>query len=171
VYGFVKQSGGHIKIYSEVGQGTTIKMYLPRHRTPDQPQADLHISTVEKGKGERILVVEDDEGVRSYISEVLQDLGYRVLTAPDAAVALHILERQEQPVDLLLTDVVLPGLNGRQLADSVKPHHPGMRVLFMTGYSRNAIVHQGRLDPGVSLIQKPLSAASLAMKIREVLGH
>ena len=83
-----------------------------------------------------------------------------------------MLERQEQPVDLLLTDVVLPGMNGRQLADSVKPHHPAMRVLFMTGYSRNAIVHQGRLDPGVSLIQKPLSAASLALKIREVLaGH
>jgi two-component system, NtrC family, sensor kinase len=172
VYGFVKQSGGHIKIYSELDQGTTIKMYLPRHRAPDQPQADLHVEAVEKGNGERILVVEDDEGVRGYISEVLQDLDYRVLTAPDAAVALHILERQEQPVDLLLTDVVLPGMNGRQLADTVKPHHPAMRVLFMTGYSRNAIVHQGRLDPGVSLIQKPLSAASLALKIREVLaGH
>jgi signal transduction histidine kinase len=170
VYGFVKQSGGHIKIYSEVGQGTTIKMYLPRHRSADRPQPDLHMETVEKGSGERILVVEDDEGVRGYISEVLQDLDYRVLTAPDAAVALHILERQEQPVDLLLTDVVLPGMNGRQLADAVKARHSDMRVLFMTGYSRNAIVHQGRLDPGVSLIQKPLSAASLAMKIREVLG-
>jgi CheY-like chemotaxis protein len=145
-------------------------MYLPRHRAPDQPPADLHMESVEKGHGERILVVEDDEGVRGYISEVLQDLNYRVVTAPDAAVALHILERQEQPVDLLLTDVVLPGMNGRQLADSVKPDHPAMRVLFMTGYSRNAIVHQGRLDAGVSLIQKPLSAASLAMKIREVLA-
>src|SRR5262249_36197625 len=140
VYGFVKQSGGHIKIYSEVGQGTTIRMYLPRHHLPDQPQPELHLDAVEKGKGERILVVEDDEDVRSYIAEVLQDLGYRVLTAPDAAVALHMLERPEQPVDLLLTDVVLPGTNGRQLADTVAPRHPGMRVLFMTGYSRNAIV-------------------------------
>jgi signal transduction histidine kinase len=169
VYGFVKQSGGHIKIYSEVGQGTTIKMYLPRHRAADQPQGDLRMEAVEKGKGERILVVEDDEGVRGYIAEILQDLDYRVLTAPDAAVALHMLERQEAPVDLLLTDVVLPGMNGRQLADAVRARHSAMRVLFMTGYSRNAIVHQGRLDPGVALIQKPLSAASLAQKIREVL--
>jgi two-component system NtrC family sensor kinase len=169
VYGFVKQSGGHIKIYSEVGQGTTIKMYLPRHRAADQPQPDPRMEAVEKGKGERILVVEDDEGVRGYIAEILQDLDYRVLTAPDAAVALHMLERQEAPVDLLLTDVVLPGMNGRQLADAVKARHSAMRVLFMTGYSRNAIVHQGRLDPGVALIQKPLSAASLAQKIREVL--
>jgi two-component system NtrC family sensor kinase len=169
VYGFVKQSGGHIKIYSEVGHGTTIKMYLPRHRAADQPQGDLRMEAVEKGKGERILVVEDDEGVRGYIAEILQDLDYRVLTAPDAAVALHMLERQEAPVDLLLTDVVLPGMNGRQLADAVKARHSAMRVLFMTGYSRNAIVHQGRLDPGVALIQKPLSAASLAQKIREVL--
>jgi two-component system, NtrC family, sensor kinase len=169
VYGFVKQSGGHIKIYSEVVQGTTIKMYLPRHRSERQPRPDLRTETLEQGNGERILVVEDDEGVRSYISEILQDLNYRVLTAPDAAVALHMLERQEEPIDLLLTDVVLPGMNGRQLADAVKARHAGMRVLFMTGYSRNAIVHQGRLDAGVSLIQKPLSAASLALKIREVL--
>src|SRR5205807_2522937 len=119
VYGFVKQSSGHIKIYSEPGQGTTIKMYLPRHRSTDRPQPDLHIETVAKGNGERILVVEDDEGVRTYISEILQDLDYHVLTAPDAVIALHILERQEQPVDLLLTDVVLPGMNGRQLADAV----------------------------------------------------
>jgi DNA-binding response OmpR family regulator len=110
--------------------------------------------------------------VRGYVAEILQDLNYRALTAPDAAVALHMLERPGQPIDLLLTDVVLPGMNGRQLADAVKARHADMRVLFMTGYSRNAIVHQGRLDPGVSLIQKPLSAASLALKIREVLqGH
>jgi two-component system NtrC family sensor kinase len=169
VYGFVKQSGGHIKIYSEVVQGTTINMYLPRHRSGPQPPPDLRTEALEQGNGERILVVEDDEGVRGYVSEILQDLNYRVLTAPDAAIALHMLERQEEPIDLLLTDVVLPGMNGRQLADAVTARHSGMRVLFMTGYSRNAIVHQGRLDAGVSLIQKPLSAASLALKIREVL--
>jgi signal transduction histidine kinase/CheY-like chemotaxis protein len=172
VYGFVRQSGGHIKIYSEPAHGTTIKMYLPRHRSGDQPQADMRTETVERGNGETILVVEDDEGVRGYVAEILQDLNYRVLTAPDAAVALHILERQEQAIDLLLTDVVLPGMNGRQLADTIIARRADMRVLFMTGYSRNAIVHQGRLDPGVSLIQKPLSAASLALKVREVLrGH
>jgi two-component system, NtrC family, sensor kinase len=172
VYGFVKQSGGHIKIYSEVAHGTTIKIYLPRHHSGDQPQPDSRTETIERGNGEMILIVEDDEGVRGYVAEILQDLNYRALTAPDAAVALHMLERPGQPIDLLLTDVVLPGMNGRQLADAVKARHADMRVLFMTGYSRNAIVHQGRLDPGVSLIQKPLSAASLALKIREVLrGH
>jgi two-component system NtrC family sensor kinase len=170
VYGFIKQSGGHVKIYSEVGQGTTVKLYLPRQQVVNEPQQPPKSEPPRPGSGEVILVVEDDEGVREYVTEVLKELNYRVMSAPDGAEALRLLKDPEKHVDLLLTDVVLPGMNGRQLAEAVMPLRPGLRVLFMTGYSRNAIVHQGRLDPGVFLIQKPLSAATLAAKIREVMS-
>jgi CheY-like chemotaxis protein len=170
VYGFIKQSGGHVKIYSEVGQGTTVKLYLPRQQVVKEPQQPPKSESPSPGSGEVILVVEDDEGVREYVTEVLKELNYRVMSAPDGAEALRLLKDPEKHVDLLLTDVVLPGMNGRQLAEAVMPLRPGLRVLFMTGYSRNAIVHQGRLDAGVFLIQKPLSAATLAAKIREVMS-
>ena len=146
VYGFVRQSGGHLKIYSENGHGSTVKIYLPR-RVPDT--ADTEAPTQPRangGAGEAILVVEDDEGVRSYTGEILDDLGYRVLVAPDAKDALRFIEQPERHIDLLLTDMVMPGMNGRQLADAARAIRPGLPVLFMTGYSRNAIVHQGRLD-------------------------
>jgi CheY-like chemotaxis protein len=115
--------------------------------------------------GETILVVEDDADVRAYVVEVLRRLGYRVPEAKDGPSALA----SDRPIDLLLTDVVLPGMNGRQLSDAMKAQHHDLKVLFMTGYSRNAIVHQGRLDPGVELIQKPLSQGVLAAKIRSIL--
>jgi two-component system, NtrC family, sensor kinase len=169
VYGFVRQSGGHLKIYSERGQGSTVKIYLPR-RVPDD--ADREAPTQPRangGAGEAILVVEDDEGVRSYTGEILHELGYRVLVAPDAKDALRFIEQPERHIDLLLTDMVMPGLNGRQLADAARAIRPGLPVLFMTGYSRNAIVHQGRLDSGLSLIQKPFGRDALAAKVREVL--
>jgi two-component system NtrC family sensor kinase len=169
VYGFVRQSGGYLKIYSEEGQGSTVKIYLPRrlpndadNEAPTQPRAN-------GGAGEAILVVEDDEGVRSYTGEILHELGYRVLLAPDAKDALRFIEQPERHIDLLLTDMVMPGLNGRQLADAARAIRPGLPVLFMTGYSRNAIVHQGRLDAGLSLIQKPFGRDALAAKVREVL--
>jgi CheY-like chemotaxis protein len=120
-------------------------------------------------RGETILVIEDDEGVRSYVGEILQELGYRVLIAKDGKAALLMIEQPEHHIDLLLTDVVLPGMNGRQVADEVRASRSDIKVLFMTGYSRNAIVHQGRLDRGVALIQKPLSRKALALKVREVL--
>lgn len=168
VYGFMKQSGGHVKIYSEPGEGTTIKLYLPRRdgdevgiSADDQPGSD-------RGRGETILIVEDDDGVRQYASEILRDLNYQIIEAKDSAAALRLLDAKKE-FDLMLTDVVLPGKNGRELADEVERRRPGTKVIFMTGYSRNAIVHQGRLDRGTELIQKPLIERVLARKIRQVL--
>lgn len=170
VYGFMKQSGGHVKIYSEPGEGTTIKLYLPR-RDGDEVAAtaddDLN---AERGGGETILIVEDDDGVRQYASEILRDLNYQVIEAKDSATALRLLDADKK-FDLLLTDVVLPGKNGRELASEVERRRPGTKIIFMTGYSRNAIVHQGRLDPGIELIPKPLTERVLARKIRQLLNR
>ena len=168
VYGFMKQSGGHVKIYSEIGEGTTIKLYLPRHDGDDaitQPEED---SGAHRGNGETILVVEDDDGVREYASEILRDLNYKILEARDSASAMRLVDA-DMPFDLLLTDVVLPGKNGRELATDIEKRRPGLRVIFMTGYSRNAIVHHGRLDRGTELITKPLIEGVVARKIRQVL--
>jgi signal transduction histidine kinase/ActR/RegA family two-component response regulator len=171
VYGFVRQSGGHVKIYSEVGEGTTVKIYLPR-LVGDVATANRTDSATpeaaEAGRGERILVVEDDDAVRSYIVEALSRLNFMVVEAPDATRALAMAAGRH--FDLLLTDVILPGMNGRQLADKLTAERPDMKVLFMTGYSRNAIVHQGRLDPGIHMLQKPVTAAELVRKMRELLG-
>jgi CheY-like chemotaxis protein len=168
VYGFMKQSGGHVKIYSERGEGTTIKLYLPRHYGEEEVAAIEEPAGSDRGRGETILIVEDDEGVRQYASEILRDLNYQVIEAKDAASALRLLEA-DKPFDLMLTDVVLPGKNGRELADEVARRRPEVKVVFMTGYSRNAIVHQGRLEPGTELISKPLIEATVARKIRQVL--
>jgi two-component system, NtrC family, sensor kinase len=168
VYGFVKQSGGHVKIYSELGDGTTIKLYLPRAfgKTPAAEESGRKPS---RGRsGECILVVEDDADVRGYVVEALGSLGYDVLEAADAEDALRVLG-EHRAIRLLLTDVVMPGMNGRKLAAEAKERQPSLKVLYMTGYSRNAIVHQGRLDPGVDLIQKPLTSEHLASAIRKVL--
>ena len=168
VYGFMKQSDGHVKIYSEPGEGTTIKLYLPR-RVGDETafSGDDDVGS-ERGRAEIILVVEDDDGVRQYASEILRDLNYQVIEAKDSASALRLLDADKK-FDLLLTDVVLPGKNGRELATEVENRRPGTKIIFMTGYSRNAIVHHGRLDPGTELIQKPLVERVLARKIRQVL--
>ena len=171
VYGFVKQSGGHVKIYSEIGQGTTIKLYLRRYtgEGASVPSADEQLAP--EGAAETILVVEDDDDVRSYSVESLRDLGYRVLEAPDGPSALRHLER-EPKVDLLFTDVVLPGgLTGAQVAARAREQLPHLKVLFTTGYARNAIVHQGRLDKGVDLITKPFSFPDLAARVRDVLDR
>lgn len=169
VYGFVKQSDGHVKIYSEVGEGTTIKIYLPRTIRSSAMPAESEGEVVGARGNESVMVVEDDPDVRSYLVETLEGLNYRVRPAPNADVALDDFDRDPSPIDLLLTDVVMPGRNGRQLADEMLKRQPSLRVLFMTGYSRNAIVHQGRLDPGVSLLQKPITQATLAHRIREML--
>jgi PAS domain S-box-containing protein len=171
VYGFIKQSKGHIKIYSEAGEGTTVKIYLPRllqdiDRSDEEEQA---AEPVEGAGHETILVVEDDRDVRAYLVELLRDLNYRVLSAHDAVAALGMIETRDIRIDLLLTDVVLPGVNGRQLAEQAKNRRPDLKVLFTTGYSRNAIVHQGRLDPGVAMIQKPITQDALAARIRDLL--
>jgi len=171
VYGFVKQTGGHVKIYSEPGEGTTLKLYLPRLAGADLPADSPSESKPEPARttGETVLVVEDDADVRSYSADILRDLGYRVVEAPEGPAALALLDA-EPAIRLLFTDVGLPGgLNGRQLADAARRRRPDLKVLFTTGYARNAIVHQGRLDPGVELIVKPFTAAALAAKIRQVL--
>jgi CheY-like chemotaxis protein len=170
VYGFIKQSGGNVKIYSEVGAGTTIKLYLPRHVSSGSvDEKPRPVVSVPRADGETILLVEDDTDVRSFTVEVLRELGYRVIEASDGPSGLRMLDAHSE-ITLLLTDVGLPGgINGRQLADEARRRKPGLKVLFASGYARNAIVHHGRLDPGVELIMKPYTYAALATKVRRVL--
>lgn len=168
VYGFVKQSGGNVRIYSEVGEGTTVKLYLPRYHgklAQEQPKA---AELLPADRHETILVVEDEERVRHLSVSLLQELGYNVIAAPDGVTALALLERTPR-VDLLFTDVGLPRMNGRELADEARKRHPNLKVLFTTGYAKNAIVHHGRLDADVSLIGKPFTFAELSEKVRAVL--
>jgi PAS domain S-box-containing protein len=171
VYGFVKQSGGHVKIYSEQGHGTTIKMYFPRFMQRTVEEEAVEDTPVAGGESETILVVEDDADVRTYPLEALRELNYRVIAADNAQAALHVLIDDSRRIDLLLTDVIMPGLNGRELGRRAQALRPRLRVLYMTGYSRNAVVHHGRLDEGVDLIQKPVSQAQLATRVREILDR
>ncbi len=172
VYGFVKQSAGHIKIYSEIDHGTTVKVYLPRH-TGLVTAAREEIAAPPmpaRQRSETILVVEDNELLLASVTSMLLEQGYRVLEASNGAAALEMLT-SEPEIHLLFTDVVLPGnLNGRQLADEARRRRPNLLVLFTTGYTRNAIIHHGRLDPGVELIGKPFTYAALVDKIQRLLG-
>ncbi|CAN5364300.1 response regulator [soil metagenome] len=170
VYGFVRQSSGHVRIYSEIGEGTTVKLYLPRH-LGSVDVAAVATRTAPAGAigRETILVVEDDEALRTYAVEVLGELGYHTFSAANGAAALAVLEG-EPDIDLLFTDVVMPGgMNGRQLADEAVRQRPGLKVLFTSGYTRNAIIHHGRLDPGVNLISKPYTFADLSARVRAIL--
>jgi PAS domain S-box-containing protein len=170
VYGFLRQSHGHIRIYSEVGHGTTVKLYLPR--------ANPALAAFQPGEreaggyyrgSERILVVEDDDALRAFSTSVLRELGYTVLEAANGRTALDLLQERAD-VDLIFTDVVLPGgMNGRQLVDRARQIHPRLKALFTTGYTRNAIVHNGTLDPGVDLLGKPFTVAALSKKVRQIL--
>jgi PAS domain S-box-containing protein len=171
VYGFVKQSGGHVKIYSEPGQGTTVKIYLPRTLAAEDAMAPVAEPQPAVGGTETILVAEDDEAVRTTVVEMLTDLGYRVLKAADAASALAVVE-SGVPIDVLFTDVVMPGrLRSPELARMARERLPRLAVLFTSGYTENAIVHGGRLDPGVELLGKPYTRESLARRIRQVLAN
>jgi signal transduction histidine kinase len=170
VYGFVKQSGGHVKIYSELGQGTAVKIYLPRY-TGDfivSGASDQDRDARNAGRNETILVVEDEDAVRSVTVEALGELGYRVLEADGGAAALRILDANPD-VALLLSDVVMPDVNGAKLAAEALSRRPDLKIVFMTGYTRNAVVHNGVLDPGTQLISKPFTQEQLAAKLREVL--
>ena len=172
VYGFVKQSGGHVNIYSEVGQGTTVKLYLPRLAGALVPEAEpTNQLTPDASSEETVLVVEDDDDVRAYSGDISRELGYRVIEAHDGPPALRLLDQQR--VDLLFTDVVLPGgMTGAQVAAQASAIRPSLKVLFTTGYARNAIIHHGRLDKGVQLITKPFSFEELlATKIRDILDN
>jgi CheY-like chemotaxis protein len=171
VYGFIKQSGGHIKIYSEPGEGTAVKLYLPRMTGPaaETVTEPEERATPRASAAETILVVEDEDGVRGFTVEMLRELGYRVREAANGREALRALD-SDPSIRLLFTDVGLPdGLNGRQLADEARLRRPALKVLFTSGYTRNAIVHAGRLDDGVALIGKPFTYAALAEKVRMVL--
>ena len=170
VYGFVKQTGGHIKIYSEVGHGTTVKIYLPRSTELEHAVEPLALID-NAGGSETILVVEDDQQVRETVVDLLGDMGYRVLKASDAQSALAVVE-SGVPIDLLFTDVVMPGtLRSPELAKRAKLAQPRIEVLFTSGYTENSIVHGGRLDPGVALLSKPYSRDELARKIRHLLSN
>jgi PAS domain S-box-containing protein len=173
IYGFAKQSGGYAKIYSEEGRGTSVKIYLPRtYGELDRLQLGVIDRSAPKGSGQTVLVVEDDEGVHALVVGNLTDLGYRVLQAGTGAAALTLMESDSHPtLDLLLTDVVLPGgMTGRQLAETLRAKRPDLRTLFMSGYAANSIVHHGRVDPGVHLLQKPFSKKDLARAVDRVLA-
>jgi CheY-like chemotaxis protein len=171
VYGFVKQSGGHVKIYSEPGEGTTVRLYLPRAltKTVAVPRS---AGPVELPRGsETVLVVEDEPAVREIAVAILRDLGYRVLEAGDGEEGLRVFGAHRGTVDLLLTDVVLPGkLRGRELAERITAIRPEVSVLYMSGYTENSIVHNGRLDDGVQLMSKPFQREQLARKVAELLA-
>jgi len=170
VFGFVKQSGGHIAIYSEIGEGTTVKLYLPRHIGPAAVRSAPEASEdIPQGKtSDIILVVEDEDRVRHFAVDALRELGYTVLSASNGFDGLDII-RDQPRLSLLLTDIVMPRMNGRQLADEARQILPGLRVLYTTGYTRNAVVHNGILDPGVALLAKPFTIAQLALRVRAIL--
>jgi PAS domain S-box-containing protein len=168
VYGFIKQSAGHIMIYSEEGHGTTIKMYLPPATGTSSAAALTRVAPVEGGH-ETILVVEDDKLVRDYVLTQLHSLGYVTLDAANATEALAIVDAGH-PFDLLFTDVIMPGMNGRQLANEILKVRPELRVLFTSGYTENAIIHHGRLDEGVLLLAKPYRKSDMAIMIRKALA-
>ena len=178
VYGIVKQSEGYITAYSEPGHGTTFKIYLPRAAapgasppspTPSPPPAAPGRTTA-RGS-ETILVVEDEEAVRSLSRRALEASGYTVLAAADGPDAVRLLERYGGPIHLVLTDVIMPGMNGRELAHRLVQRRPGLRVLYMSGYPGDAIVHRGALEPGTAFLQKPFMPEDLARKVREVLDQ
>ncbi len=175
VYGFVKQSGGHVKIYSEPGEGTSIKLYLPRLTDESQVEPWIPTGHAENAEEEaarhpeKILLVEDDEEVNRFSSEVLRDEGYQVISTHEGASGLRLLDANPD-IQMLFTDVVLPGgMNGRQLADEARRRRPNLKVLFTTGYTRNAIIHHGRLDADVDLITKPFTSEALVRKVRQIL--
>ena len=167
VFGFVKQSGGHVKIYSEVGQGTTVRIYMPRYFGEAQ-SASVTSAVARAGAGESILLVEDDDRVRLLTVEALRELGYVVVHAANAEDALKKLETHPD-VRLLFTDIVMPNMNGRKLADQALQARPELKLLFTTGFTRNAVVHNGVLDHGVNFLAKPFTIDQLAAKVREVL--
>jgi len=171
VYGFVKQSKGHIKIYSEPRHGTTIKIYLPRHHGAEMV-APVRVEPRPIAGGsphEVILVVEDEERLRQLTADTLRELGYTVLQSGHAIEALEMVD-QHPEIALLFTDIVMPDVNGRQLADEVQARRPNIRVLFTSGFTRGAVVHNGMLDTGINFIPKPFAMEDLAVKVRQILA-
>jgi CheY-like chemotaxis protein len=171
IYGFAKQSGGQVRIYSEVGQGSTVCIYLPRHHSDLETEAvsEDAIELPRAEQGETVLVVDDEPTVRMLVGDVLEELGYTAIEAADSAAGLKILESDVR-IDLLVSDVGLPGgMNGRQMADAGRLARPGLKVLFITGYAENAAVGNGHLAPGMAVMTKPFAVDALAARIREMI--
>lgn len=170
IYGFARQSGGQVRIYTELGKGTTMCIYLPRFIGASDEIEPASLHPTEKGFGETVMIVDDEATVRMLVNEVLTENSYNVLEAYDAASAMKMLSATRS-IDLLITDVGLPGnMNGRQLADAVRETRHGLKVLFITGYAENAAVGNGHLEPGMEILTKPFPMATLAKKVREMLG-
>ncbi len=172
VYGFVRQSGGQVRIYSEVGHGTTMCLYLPRHygSSAESVAADAPATSAQARTGKTVLVVDDEPSVRMLVTEVLEELGYVSIEASDGPAGLRMLQ-SDMRVDLLVTDVGLPGgINGRQLADAARTTRPDLKVLFITGYAENAIIGNGQLAPNMGVLTKPFVMETLARRIIEMTG-
>jgi CheY-like chemotaxis protein len=170
VFGIVQQNGGHVHVYSEPGHGTTFKVYFPRVDVPDEtPSVEARPQTLPRGS-ETILLVEDEEIVRAVARQVLEQAGYTVLEAANGKVALLTLAGHAGPVDLVVSDVVMPHMSGRELVDQLKTEWPNIRALLMSGYTDDAVVRHGILSAETSFIQKPFSASDLANKVRETLN-
>jgi CheY-like chemotaxis protein len=173
IYGFVKQSGGQVRIHSNEGQGTTVTVYLPRHRG----EAERDEALPEEGSpalaqaGETVLVVDDEPSVRMLVTDVLSDLGYTAVEAADGAGGLKVLQSDAR-IDLLVTDVGLPnGLNGRQMADAARVSRPGLKVLFITGYAESTLLTDGQMEPGMAVLTKPFAVDALASRIRDLIAN
>jgi CheY-like chemotaxis protein len=175
VYGIVKQSGGNVWVYSELGKGTTFKVYLPQIEEEVDAREELPAQVIMKRGSETVLLVEDEDMVRKLAGELLEESGYRVLSAGGGEEAISLATRHKARIDLLITDVVMPKISGKEVAEQLKTIHPETKVLFMSGYTDEAIVHHGIVDSTIAFIQKPFSEHALAHKVREVLdsenGH
>jgi CheY-like chemotaxis protein len=172
VYGFAKQSGGQVRLYSEIDQGTTVRLYVPRHGAePEDEDAQPDLEHAPRaGTGETVLIVDDEPTVRMLVTEVLEDLGYSAIEAAESVSALKVL-RSDVRIDLLITDVGLPGgMNGRQMVDVAREARPGLKVLFITGYAENAAIAKGFLQPGMEMITKPFDLDNLSQRIRQMVS-
>jgi CheY-like chemotaxis protein len=171
VYGFARQSGGQVRLYSEVGEGTTVCLYLPRHYgEAEEDDGTRGLSEVERAsEGQTVLIVDDEPSVRMLVTEVLEDLGYTAIEAADSVAGLKVLQSDVR-IDLLVTDVGLPsGMNGRQMADAGRERRPDLKVLFITGYAENAVLGNGYLRPGMQVLTKPFVLETLASRIKDLI--
>jgi len=171
VYGIIKQSGGYVLAESELRQGTTFRIYLPRVEEAVEPAGPARISPSQAGGSETVLLVEDEESVRQLVRETLVSKGYKILEADNGETALQIASDYAGKIDMLITDVVMPGMSGRELSARMCASYPQTKVLYLSGYTEDAIVHEGVLDPGTAFLQKPFTLQMLSRKVREVLGE